>query len=120
MNVTGFNLNITTADPERLMAFYREVVQLPPEPEMGPSAFRVGGAHLLIDGHSDTNGAAKEPHRMLINFMVDDLASEKARLEAAGVPFVRQPEREYWGGLITTFTDPDGNYLQLIEFKPEA
>ncbi len=40
------------------------------------------------------------------------------RLLARGVTFIRDPEREPWGGVITTFLDPDGNYLQLIEFKP--
>ncbi len=39
-------------------------------------------------------------------------------LAAAGVQFIREPEREEWGGLITTMLDPDGNYVQLISFKP--
>lgn len=50
---------------------------------------------------------------------VADLQSEQARLEKSGVKFIRNAEREYWGGVISTFLDPDGNYCQLIEFKPE-
>jgi predicted enzyme related to lactoylglutathione lyase len=119
LQVESFNINITSEQPERMMAFYRDVVGLPPWPEIGEGAFHAGGAGLLIDGHSEIHGPAKEPARVLINFFVGDLAAEKARLEAAGVTFVRQPQREYWGGLITTFLDPDGNYLQLIEFKPQ-
>ena len=49
---------------------------------------------------------------------MNDLASEQSRLEAKGVPFIRNAEREYWGGVISTFLDPDGNYLQMIEYKP--
>ena len=41
------------------------------------------------------------------------------RLEEQGVTFIRTAGRETWGGIISTFTDPDGNYLQLIEFRPE-
>ena len=54
---------------------------------------------------------------MLINFFVDDLTSELARLENAGVEFIRTAGKEEWGGVISTFVDPDGNYSQLIEFK---
>jgi predicted enzyme related to lactoylglutathione lyase len=119
MQVESFNINITSGQPERMIAFYRDTVGLPPWPEIGEGAFHAGGAALFIDGHSEIHGPAKEPARVLINFFVGDLAAEKARLEAAGVAFIRQPEREEWGGLITTFLDPDGNYLQLIEFKPQ-
>lgn len=119
MEVTGFNLNITSEQPQHLMRFYREVVGLPPDPELGEAAFKVGGAHLLIDGHSEVHGPAKEPQRYLINFMVDDLESEQQRLEAQGVTFIRRAGREYWGGVISTFLDPDGNYCQLIEYRPE-
>jgi catechol 2,3-dioxygenase-like lactoylglutathione lyase family enzyme len=52
--------------------------------------------------------------------MVDDIAAEEARLEALGVTFIRKQGREDWGGVISTFLDPDGNYGQLIEFKPSA
>lgn len=56
---------------------------------------------------------------MLINFFVEDLAAEQKRLEAEGVRFIRTAGKEYWGGVISTFVDPDGNYAQLIQFNPE-
>lgn len=115
----GFNINVTSEDPARLVAWYRDVLELPAESEMGEGAFRLGdGFAFLIDGHSQTRGKAQEPHRVLINFMVDDLEAERQRLLARGVEFIRSPEREPWGGVITTFLDPDGNYLQLIEYRP--
>lgn len=118
MDVTSFNINITSEQPERLIAFYRDTVGLTRDEAVGEGGFQVAGAHLFIDGHSEVHGPTKEPARVLVNFFVGDLAAEKARLEAAGVPFVAEPHREDWGGLITTFTDPDGNFLQLIEFQP--
>lgn len=117
MNVDAFNINITSEQPEALGAWYRDVLELPPA-EAGELSFTVGGAILILDGHSRTHGHAQEPQRVLINFMVGDLAAERDRLLARGVEFIRPPEREPWGGLITTFVDPDGNYLQLIEYRP--
>jgi len=119
MQVTSFNINLTSEDPQRMIAFYRDVLKLPPNPQIGEGAFVAGGGHLLIDGRSEIKGPAKEPARVLINFFVDDLAAEQQRLEEQGVRFIRTAGREYWGGVISTFLDPDGNYLQLIEFRPE-
>ena len=118
MKVTNFFINLTSEDPERLKGFYRNVVGLTPNTEMGDSAFHAGGATLGIDGHSDIRGSAKEPQRVLIDFFVDDLKAEQQRLEAQGVKFIRSAGKEYWGGIISTFLDPDGNYCQLIEYKP--
>ena len=117
MKLSGFNINITSEQPQVVGAWYRDVLELPGA-EMGELAFDVGGAALLIDGHSETHGKAREPQRVLINFMVDDLEGERQRLLERGVEFIRPPDREAWGGLISTFLDPDGNYLQLIEYRP--
>ena len=117
MKVNQLILNVTSDQPAVLTQFYRDVVALPRVPDMGESAFDVNGAVFVIDGHSEVHGATKEPARVLINFMVDDLAAEQARLEGLGVKFTRTAGREEWGGIISTFADPDGNYCQLVEFK---
>ncbi len=119
MQVTSFNVNLISEQPEELVRFYRDVVGLPQNMEMGEGAFEVAGSHLLIDGHSETHGPVKEPQRVLINFFVEDLASEQQRIEGQGVTFIRSAGKEFWGGVISTFPDPDGNYCQLIEFKPQ-
>ncbi len=72
----------------------------------------------MIDAHSDVKGSTKEPARVLMSCFVADLAAEQKRLEGRGVKFIRTAGKEAWGGVISTFVDPDGNYLQLIEFKP--
>ena len=118
MQVNSFLLNVTSEDPARLGAFYRDVVALPPNPDIGENAFNLNSAMFMIDGHSETKGQAKEPHRVLIDFFVDDLAAEQSRLEGRGVKFIRTAGKEEWGGVISTFLDPDGNYCQLIEYKP--
>ena len=118
MKVNSFVLTVTSEQPEGLVSFYRDVVGLVTKPEMGEGAFDAGGgASFMVDGHSETKGKAKEPQRVLIDFFVDDLAAEQRRLEGKGVKFIRTSGQEPWGGVISTFLDPDGNYCQLIEYK---
>jgi predicted enzyme related to lactoylglutathione lyase len=119
VKINSLLIQLTSNDPERLYTFYKDTVGLPLMEGMGPYTFDLCGAALGIDGHSDTNGHAKEPSRTFLDFFVDDVKAERERLEAAGVPFIRQEGKEYWGGIISTFVDPDGNYGQLIEFHPE-
>ena len=119
MEVTGFNINITSEQPEVLMEWYQNVLGLPLADD-GSGGLVVGGAHIYIDGHSETSGPTKEPARVLVNMFVDDIEAEHARLEAQGVTFIRSLGREDWGGVFSTFVDPDGNYLQIAEFNPGA
>ncbi len=118
MKVNSFIFNVTSEDPARLSGFYRDVVGLKQNPDMGEGAFDAGGTPFLVDGHSETKGGTNEPQRALFNFFVDDLEAEQSRLEEQGVKFIRTAGREPWGGVISTFVDPDGNYGQLIQFNP--
>lgn len=119
MNVTGSVINITSDNAARLGEFYRDTVGLEPEPGFGPHAFKFGGTILTFDGHSETHGPTREPSRVIFSMMVDDLAAEQKALEAKGVKFSRTAGKEEWGGIISTFSDPDGNLMQLIEYKGE-
>jgi predicted enzyme related to lactoylglutathione lyase len=118
MQVSSLIVNVNSEQPERLKQFYADVIGLPRNPDMGDGAFMAGPTPFIIDGHSNVKGATKEPPRVLIDFFVDDLAAEQKRLEAAGVKFIRTAGKEEWGGIISTFLDPDGNYVQIIEYKP--
>jgi predicted enzyme related to lactoylglutathione lyase len=114
MKSNGFGVILTSEEPDRLRAFYRDVVGLTKRPDMGDNAFDLGGATLFIQDHSDTKGPAKEPHRYISGMFVDDVKAEQDRLEALGVKFVPKEGREEWGGIMSTFVDPDGNYMQII------
>ena len=117
--VGGFTLDITSENPEPMVTFYRDVVGLAPFPAMGPHGLEVAdGVHMHVDTHSETCGAAAEPQRRMINFMVDDVRAERARMEAAGARFFRKEGTEFWGGIISSCLDPDGNIIQLIEIDP--
>ena len=115
-----FAIQRTTDNPDRLRAFYRDVVGLSDDhPELG-SPFMAGATPIYMGAHSEVRGPAQEAARVMLNLFVADLATEQKRIEGHGVKFLRSAGREYWGGVISTFADPDGNYLQLIEFKPQA
>ncbi|MGE0600924.1 MAG: VOC family protein [Dehalococcoidia bacterium] len=115
MNVTEFFVNITSDRPSELFRFYRDVVALPAAPEYGP-AVRAAGAIITFNSHSEVRGGSKEPQRHFTSLKVEDISAEQARIEAQGVSFIRRKGREHWGGIISTFLDPDGNYVQLLQY----
>ena len=51
----------------------------------------------------------------MVNLGVDDIHQEYEALRARGVEFMRPPELEHWGGWVCTFSDPDGNTIQLLQ-----
>ncbi|MGE5597039.1 MAG: VOC family protein [Hyphomicrobiales bacterium] len=120
MQVNDVIINLNSPNPERLAEFYRDKVGLPQLEGMGPTAFRAGPAAFIIDGHSEVNGPAEQPARWLFNLRVPDVQAEQERMKQAGVKFIRELGQEYWGGVISTFVDPDGNYVQLINWQDQA
>ena len=71
MRVNQFVVNINSEQPEELIAFYRDIVGLTVNHEIGPGAFTAGSSTfiaLIIEGHSEVKGSVKEPHRVLLNF----------------------------------------------------
>lgn len=118
MKVNEFVVNVNSADPERLIAFYRDTLGLTVNPDLGPGAFMAGSANfisLIIEPHDQVSGATSEPQRVILNFFVDDALAEQRRLEAAGVSFVRTATEEPGFGIVATFADPDGNLCQLMQ-----
>ncbi len=115
MNVTEFFMNITSDRPNELFRFYRDVVALRAAPKYG-TAVRAASAIITFSHHSETRGGAKEPQRHFTSLKVEDISAEQARIEAQGVSFIRRKGHEHWGGIISTFLDPDGNYVQLLQY----
>ena len=120
MNVTSISLQLASDDPGRLVSFYRDTVGLPVVEGMGDHAFSLGGESVLfLVDHSQVSGPTREPARAILDLHVADFDGEHLRLKAAGVHFSREKGVEYWGGVISTFNDPDGNIIQLIDYRPE-
>lgn len=95
--------------------FYVETLGLEPRSDRpGFVNFAWDDVRLTVALHSRIEGRATDPLRMMINLAVEDIHAVCDSLQAAGVRFIRLPERERWGGWVATFEDPDGNVLQLL------
>jgi predicted enzyme related to lactoylglutathione lyase len=96
--------------------FYRETLGLTPRSsKIDFINFDWNGVRLSVGVHGRVHGAARDPLRVMVHLTVSDIHAVHARLVHAGVIFTRPPEREDWGGWVATFTDPDGNTLQLMQ-----
>ncbi len=89
--------------------------------ENAMGAFEFGGVQFFVEAHSQVSGPTKEPARVVINFDVEDCRAVEKHLDSMGVTWIRKVEQEPFG-LIGTVADPDGNYVQDIQWgaNPEA
>lgn len=101
-----------TSDPERLGAWYDEAF----DPEIEEFGWRnFGGVGVLIDRRDDVAETTAEPGRVILNFHVEDALATAAHLDTMGVSWIAEVEkREH--GLFGTLADPDGNYVQILQF----
>lgn len=96
--------------------FYVRTLGLEPRSKRsGFVNFEWGSTRLTVSIHEQVLGASGDPSRIMVNLLVSDIQRVASELRAKGVQFSRQPEREPWGGWIATFSDPDGNILQLLQ-----
>jgi predicted enzyme related to lactoylglutathione lyase len=79
------------------------------------------GATLAI-GRTDGGVGATEPaanRTVIVEFQVDDVDAEFARLGAAGVVanLVQEPTTMPWGNRSLLFRDPDGNLVNVFKSR---
>jgi catechol 2,3-dioxygenase-like lactoylglutathione lyase family enzyme len=104
-----------STQPEKLREWYLKV--LAPEQAGNEEGFiRLDGFILVIEGRDDVDAQNPQPGRVLVNFHVDDFDAAEAQLTAAGADWFL-PVADRPGGRFGTFADPDGNLLQIIQFK---
>jgi len=109
------SLLLGSSDPERLHAWYCAALA----PERTRDGFLdFGGVEVLIDRRADVGAKSPEPGRMILNFHVDDARATAAHLTDLGVSWLVEVE-ERADGLFGTLVDPDGNYIQIIQFSEE-
>lgn len=119
---------VFVGDQERALAFYRdrlgfEVVT--DQPTGGDGRWITvapggGGTEILLYrpgmfGEEGASLADRVGVWTAIVFVTDDIDAAYAALVERGVDFAGPPERQPWGGLETSFADPDGNRFELVE-----
>lgn len=78
-------------------------------------AFIVGSTPFFVEPHSEVSGPTKESARCIFNLDVTGCRELESHLKEMGVRWVRPVEQMPFG-LIGTVADPDGNYVQIIEW----
>lgn len=122
-------LALFVSDVERAVRFYRDVLGfvfpevVKPEGTEGRSGgLRIGLYHqdwrpqlLGPRGQIPAQGQA-----FLLSMTVTDLDAAYAKLRQAQVEIWQPPQLMPWGQRLCFFADPDGNWLELVEKKPDA
>jgi predicted enzyme related to lactoylglutathione lyase len=115
MTATLSSMLLGSTDPDRLRDWYRRAFE--PQSVQEGVVLDYGTFGLLVEHRDDVAPANPEPGRFIVNFHVDDAAAAAKHLDDLGVTWlVEVEEREH--GWFGTFLDPDGNYAQIIQFKP--
>ena len=115
MEVLSSRILLRPSDVARSQAFYADVLGLAVYREFGPPE-HPGVVYFLGNGLLEVSGQAAEPPVGLALWLqVRDVASEHARLAAAGVTVSREPRLEPWGLVEMWIEDPDGVRIALVE-----
>jgi predicted enzyme related to lactoylglutathione lyase len=114
------NLNsilIGSEDPQRLADYYTELFGKPSLEGGEFHSWQVGTGWLTVGPHDQVSGRNPQPGRVIWNIETGDVKGDFERLTAAGATVIREPYQpdidaaDMW---ITTFSDPDNNYFQLM------
>jgi predicted enzyme related to lactoylglutathione lyase len=116
------NLNsilIGSEQPERLAEYYTKLFGEPMWNDGGYVGWMIGSGGLAVGPHDQVHGPNAEPGRVIWNVASSDVRADVERLKAAGATVVREPYTPDGVDasddvLIATFSDPDGNYFQVM------
>jgi predicted enzyme related to lactoylglutathione lyase len=102
---------------KKLLPFYRDVLGL--KVAVDTPEFVVfgdpNGPAVTLGTHSGVKGDNKDAARHMVGLATDDVKGDYERLKAKGVEFVAGLE-EFDQVTVATLKDPEGNYVQLLQF----
>ena len=119
---------LVTDDVKRLCDFYDEVLQMDVKGGDTYEEFHTDGGILAICNVDLSNRMAPDTFAIgsnrshMVQFEVEDVDKEYARLDELGVDWVKPPTTQPWGSRSIWFRDPDGNVVDFfawVEKKPE-
>jgi predicted enzyme related to lactoylglutathione lyase len=109
---------VTSADLERLLPFYTDVLggekvyQFPPEGAAAYVSVRFGKASLGLGHDPEYRRPAGTPPICLWLY-VDDIVASVEQIRSAGGRITQEPADQPWGEKEARAEDPDGNLLVL-------
>jgi catechol 2,3-dioxygenase-like lactoylglutathione lyase family enzyme len=121
MEVLSSRVILRVADFARSRAFYEETLGLSIYREYGAGGIVSGVVYFLGGGFLELTEGGRSGQRdgALIWTQVPNVATEEARLVAAGVTVRKPAERMAWGLVELWIEDPDGRELRLVEVPDE-
>lgn len=107
------NAYYITADMDRAVNFYGEVLGLPTKFRDGSNwtQFDAGGVNFSLSSPAE---AASGATGAVVIFEVEDIDAMRQRLESAGASVLDSRDMGAHGRSLT-FRDPDGNLVQLLQ-----
>jgi catechol 2,3-dioxygenase-like lactoylglutathione lyase family enzyme len=110
--------SIWSNDLNNLLPFYRDILGVPvvQESERFVLLGEANAPALGLGSHSEIRGRATDPYRHMVGLTTDDIHADAARLKAAGVEFIEEPNQQD-GLTLATLRDPEGNLVQLFQFS---
>ena len=117
-----YDVRIVTADVERLSRFYERVTGLAIT-RLDPGQYaelRTSGGVLAIssqrklDARSPGAAIPAANRSAIVDFRVDDVDRERARIARIVPELVLEPTDQPWGNRAMLFRDPDGNLVNFF------
>ena len=130
MKLKLHHVNLCTSDVAAMDRFYRDILDMEPEPQMNASRVTgqgyPGNVSFVTDGNLQVHLAEKDLNcgfrtgnvvnpmeRGHIAYRTDDIAAFKKRLEDKGVPYSDYGGWAMAGWQQIFFYDPDGNVIEV-------
>jgi lactoylglutathione lyase len=118
--ITGFSaVRLFVSDLERAIDFYGNTLglQLAGRDESMYAIFQLPNVTLLVERVEPGGAEFKELVGRFagVSFSTGNIRAAYDRLSEVGVHFEGPPEKQFWGGTLAHFHDPDNNILTLVE-----
>jgi catechol 2,3-dioxygenase-like lactoylglutathione lyase family enzyme len=134
MKIKLHHLNLCTSNVAEMDEFYRNILDLEPEPALAGNRVTTNGysgsVAFVTDGTTQVHLAEKDLgvgfrtgnainplERGHIAFRTDDIEAFKARLKAKGIPFSDYGAWAMSGWEQIFFHDPDGNIIEVHQVR---
>ncbi len=120
MNFNG--VLIGSENPDKLRGYYTKLFGTPAFDMGGYFGWQIGTGSIAFGPHDQVKGLNKEPGRTILNIETDDVKGDFEKLRKLGATVVKEPysmsDDQGMEGWISTLSDPDGNYFQLVSPMP--
>ncbi|GID30536.1 VOC family protein [Paractinoplanes brasiliensis] len=116
------SVRLVTDDMPALVAFYSALTNTEPVTPFGPGDYaelHTDGAIIAlaagtaVNRYNNNAAVAAANRSAILEFEVDDVDAERARLGDQITDFVQEPTTQPWGNRSMLFRDPDGNLINL-------